>query len=163
MKRIVMSLLMLLSLSACDAVKERIGIQDPAKAEAEAKAIGAACRLSGRGLEDCYSLNESYPRASIYAGWKEMNEYMADRKMAEEPPKLDADGKPLDQGADSRTAMGLAKDGGKEAVKEPSKEVGKEPGKDAKAENGSKVEAGKDAVKDIRPKKPDLAKEVSKH
>ena len=159
MKRIVMSLLVLLSLSACDAVKERIGIQDPAKAEAEAKAIGAACRLSGRGLEDCYSLNESYPRASIYAGWKEMNEYMADRKMAEEPPKLDADGKPLDQGADSRTAMGLAKDGGKEAVKEPSKE----PGKDAKADNGSKVEAGKDAVKDIRPKKPDLAKEVSKH
>ena len=159
MKRIVLSLLMLLSLSACDAVKERMGIKDPAKAEAEAKAIGAACRLSGRGLEDCYSLNDAYPRAAIYAGWKEMNEYMADRKMAEEPPKLDADGKPLDQGADSRTAMGLAKDGGKEAVKEPSKE----PGKDAKADNGSKVEAGKDAVKDIRPKKPDLAKEVSKH
>ena len=34
--------------------------------------------------------------------------------------------------------------------------------KETKAETG-KAEAGKDAAKDVRPKKPDLAKDVSKH
>ncbi|MBI5936284.1 MAG: hypothetical protein HY850_00380 [Betaproteobacteria bacterium] len=152
MKRIVLSLLMLSSLSACDVLKDRMGIKDPAKVEAEAKAVGASCRLSGRSLEDCYNLNESYPRAPIYSGWKEMNEYMAERKMEAQPPSLGPDGKPLDRKASEPADK-------KEPAKEEGKNGGKEPAKDgAKTESG-----GKDAIKDIRPKKPDLAKEAAKH
>lgn len=144
MMRIALLVLLTLSLTACDALKDRMGIKDPAKVEAEAKAIGASCRLSGRGLEDCYDLNVSYPRAPIYAGWKEMNEYMAERKMEEQPPKSDQnDGKHMDS--------------------EPAKDMGKSSDKDAKAEPSAKDEAGKSVIKDIRPKKPDISKEVTKH
>lgn len=155
MKHIVLSLFVLFGLTACDVVKDRMGIKDPAKLEAEAKAVGASCRLSGRGLEDCYGLNESYPRAPIYAGWKEMNEYMAERKMEVQPPTLGPDGKPLEPAE----AVRMAKESAKEPTKEPAKETKAEMGK---AEMGKEA-TGKEGIKDIRPKKPDLAKEVSKH
>ena len=49
-----------LALGGC----EQLGLEDPAKVaaikEAEGKAIGGACRHSGRALEDCYVMN---PRA----------------------------------------------------------------------------------------------------
>ena len=66
-----------LFLAGCDQIKERAGFPDPARQEAEGKAIGGACRHAGRGLEDCYRLNKEASKAAIYAGWKEMNEYMA--------------------------------------------------------------------------------------
>jgi hypothetical protein len=71
---------------------ERLGIRDPARLaaerEAEGKAIGAGCRHAGRSLEDCYSLNEEAPKASVFAGWKEMNDYMAANNIAVVPPQL---------------------------------------------------------------------------
>jgi hypothetical protein len=70
---------------------ERFGIEDPAKAaaarEAEGKAVGAGCRHSGRSLEDCYSLNDGAPKAAVFAGWKEMNDYMVANKMEVVPAK----------------------------------------------------------------------------
>ena len=146
MMRIAPLLLISFLLAGCDVVKDRMGVKDPAKLEAEAKAVGASCRLSGRSLEDCYTLNDSSPRAPIYAGWKEMNEYMAERKMEVQPPRLGPDGKPV---ARAEVAQ---------ASKEPSKEAKAEMATEA-VKNGT----GKEAVKDIRPKKPDLAKEVAKH
>lgn len=159
MMRIALLALLSLLLTGCDVIKERMGIKDPAKVEAEAKAIGASCRLSGRSLEDCYNLHDNYPRAPIYTGWKEMNEYMAERKMEAQPPKLDAHGKPIEQ-AEFAAKKELAKDTGKETAKEASKDAkpAKDEGKEAKPEA-----AEKEAIKDIRPKKPDLAKEVTKH
>ncbi len=71
---------------------ERLGIPDPAKAqaqaEAEGKAIGSACRHAGRAIEDCYTLNQSAPKAAIFAGWKEMNDYMVENKITEVAPLL---------------------------------------------------------------------------
>ena len=71
---------------------ERLGIPDPAKAqaqaEAEGKAIGSACRHAGRAIEDCYTLNQAAPKAAIFSGWKEMNDYMAENKIAEVAPQL---------------------------------------------------------------------------
>ncbi len=64
-------------LGGCDQMKERAGFQDPLRMEAEGKAIGGACRHAGRGLEDCFRLNTASSKSAIYAGWKEMNEYMA--------------------------------------------------------------------------------------
>ncbi|MHB8948484.1 MAG: hypothetical protein ACYC4S_05415 [Rhodoferax sp.] len=49
--------------------------------EAEAKAIGGACRYGVRGIEDCYSLNEGASKAAIFAGWKDMDEYMSENKI----------------------------------------------------------------------------------
>jgi hypothetical protein len=75
-------------LAACD----RLGIPDPAKkAEAEqeeGKAIGGACRHAGRALEDCFTLNPAASKASIFAGWKEMNDYMAENKIDVVKPQL---------------------------------------------------------------------------
>lgn len=52
-----------------------------AQREAEAKAIGSACRYGLRGIEDCYDLNEDASKAAIFAGWKEMDEYMRENKI----------------------------------------------------------------------------------
>lgn len=52
-----------------------------AQREAEAKAIGGACRYGLRGIEDCYSLNEDASKAAIFTGWKEMDEYMRENKI----------------------------------------------------------------------------------
>ena len=71
---------------------ERLGIPDPAKAaaerDAEGKAIGAACRHTGRSLEDCYGLNERALKAAVFSGWREMNDYMVSNKMETVPSKL---------------------------------------------------------------------------
>ena len=76
------------ALIGCD----RLGIPDPARdaaiKEAEAKATGSACRHAGRGIEDCYALNPDAGRAAVYAGWKEMNDYMRENKIEEIKPQI---------------------------------------------------------------------------
>ena len=52
-----------------------------AKREADAKAVGSACRYGIRSIEDCYSLNEAASKADIFTGWKEMDEYMRENKI----------------------------------------------------------------------------------
>lgn len=49
--------------------------------EADGRAIGAACRHAGRALEDCYALNGRAEKAAIFAGWREMNDYMRENKI----------------------------------------------------------------------------------
>ena len=49
--------------------------------EADSKAIGGACRHGLRSIEDCYSLNEKATRSAVFAGWKEMDQYMRDNKI----------------------------------------------------------------------------------
>ena len=69
-----------LLLSACDL----LGLgPDPrvAQREADAKAIGGACRHGLRSIEDCYTLNKGVNKAAIYAGWREMDEYMRENKL----------------------------------------------------------------------------------
>lgn len=81
-------ILLVASLSAC----ELLGIPDPAKEaerkDAEGKAIGSACRHAGRALEDCFALNTTAQKASVFAGWKEMNDYMAQNKIENVKPEL---------------------------------------------------------------------------
>lgn len=79
---------LLLALTAC----EQLGIEDPAKAaaakEAEGKAIGSACRHAMRAIEDCYTLNPKASKAAVYAGWREMDEYMRENKLDGVAPAL---------------------------------------------------------------------------
>lgn len=56
--------------------------------EPEAKAVGSACRQSGRAIEDCYSIYGWLPKAGIYAGWREMDEYMRENKLETVAPQL---------------------------------------------------------------------------
>jgi hypothetical protein len=49
--------------------------------ETEGKAIGSACRHAIRGVEDCYTLNPVASKSAVFAGWKEMDQYMRDNKL----------------------------------------------------------------------------------
>jgi hypothetical protein len=68
---------------------EQLGIEDPARVaearEAEGRAVGGACRHSGRALEDCYKLNAKASKAAIYAGWRDMDAYMRENNIAVVP------------------------------------------------------------------------------
>jgi hypothetical protein len=55
--------------------------------EAEGKAVGGACRHAGRAIEDCFVLNKRADKAAIFAGWREMNDYMRDNKVETVPPQ----------------------------------------------------------------------------
>jgi hypothetical protein len=58
--------------------------------EADGKAVGGACRHAGRALEDCYALNRKAERAAVFAGWREMNDYMRENKIDAVAPQLGA-------------------------------------------------------------------------
>jgi hypothetical protein len=98
---------------------ERLGIEDPATVaaarEAEGKAVGAGCRHAGRSLEDCYGMNERALKAAVFAGWKEMNDYMAANKIEAVVPQLaqaavePEAGKPAGHGAEHARPSSAAK------------------------------------------------------
>ena len=73
---------------------EQLGMESPEKAaatrEADGKAIGGACRHAGRAIEDCYALNKKAERAAVFAGWREMNDYMRENKIEAVAPQLAA-------------------------------------------------------------------------
>lgn len=92
MKTYILTTVAVLALSGCDQIGQKLGLEDPAKKEArmepEAKAVGSACRQSGRAIEDCYSIYGWLPKAGIYAGWREMDEYMRENKLETVAPQL---------------------------------------------------------------------------
>ncbi len=112
---VLLSTLCLLA-SGCD----QLGIESAAtvlaKKEADGKATGGACRHAGRAIEDCYTLNKKTDKAAMYAGWREMSEYMRENKLEPvlpvilpEPPKpvpkpVPADGDGTDEPADDKPA-----------------------------------------------------------
>jgi hypothetical protein len=74
---------------------EQLGIESvsaiAARKEADGKAVGGACRHAGRAIEDCYTLNRKADRAAVYAGWREMNDYMLENKIGPVVPLLTAE------------------------------------------------------------------------
>jgi hypothetical protein len=76
------------ALSGCD----MLGIESTAdiatRREADGKAVGGACRHAGRAIEDCYGLNRKVDRAAVFAGWREMNDYMRENKIESVSPEL---------------------------------------------------------------------------
>ena len=83
---------LMLGLSGCDMIKQQMGIEDPlakaARAEADGKAVGGACRQSGRAIEDCYSIYSWLPKSAVYEGWRDMDAYMRDNKLETIEPQL---------------------------------------------------------------------------
>ncbi|PPE66635.1 hypothetical protein [Caldimonas caldifontis] len=83
-----LTLLSLVALAGCD----QLGIESAQavaeRRDAEGRALGGACRHAGRAIEDCYTLNPRADKAAIFAGWREMNDYMAENKLSEVPPQV---------------------------------------------------------------------------
>lgn len=80
-------ILPVLLLAGCDL----LGLgPDPriAQREADAKAIGGACRHGMRSIEDCYTLNKGISKSAVYAGWREMDEYMRENKLEGVRPEI---------------------------------------------------------------------------
>lgn len=79
-------------LAGCD----QLGIESPEKLAAarvaEGNAIGGACRHAGRAIEDCFALNKRADKAAVFAGWRDMNDYMRENKIEPVAPQLSAQG-----------------------------------------------------------------------
>ena len=79
-------------LAGCDMLGGALGLESPEKAaaarEADGKAIGGACRHAGRAIEDCYALNKKAEKASVFAGWRDMNDYMRENKIEPVAPQV---------------------------------------------------------------------------
>jgi len=56
-----------------------------ARKDAEGKAVGAGCRHAARSVEQCYGQNKRADKAAVFAGWKEMNDYMRENKIEAMP------------------------------------------------------------------------------
>ena len=110
---LALAALTLAGLAGCD----QLGIESAsvlaARREAEGKAIGGACRHAGRAIEDCYALNKKADKGAIFAGWREMNDYMVENKIEVVKPTLPPPGAP--------TPKAVAADEDEEAPKKHAK------------------------------------------
>ncbi len=90
--RRLLPLLFLPMLLGCERLADLLELPDPHKeaeaAEAEGRAIGGACRHAGRSLEDCYALNPKAVKSAVFAGWRDMNDYMMEHKLPEVPSQI---------------------------------------------------------------------------
>ncbi|WP_310462564.1 hypothetical protein [Sphaerotilus sp.] len=68
-------------LAGCDQLGIESASDTRARTDADAKAIGSACRHALRAIEDCYTLNPKADKAAAYTGWREMDEYMRENKL----------------------------------------------------------------------------------
>lgn len=75
-------------LAGCDQLGIESAAAGAARKEAEGKAVGGACRHAGRALEDCYTLNKKADKAAVFAGWREMNDYMRENKIDVVAPQI---------------------------------------------------------------------------
>lgn len=142
-----------LGLAGCEQVNQRLGLEDPvkkeARLEAEGKAVGSACRHSGRAIEDCYSIYRWLAKANIYAGWMEMDAYMRENSIETiapqlppapppEPPEKKKKKKPKPEGENADGAKEgeappeAAKDAGGKPAGEEVKDAAKDSGKTGK-------------------------------
>jgi hypothetical protein len=87
---LLVSLAAVVLLAGCDMLGIEPASAIAAQREAEGKAIGGACRHAGRAIEDCYALNRRAEKAAIFAGWREMNDYMRENKIEPVAPQLTA-------------------------------------------------------------------------
>ncbi len=81
-------------LGGCDLLGIEPASTLAARKEAESKAVGAGCRHAARSVEQCYGLNKRADKAAVFAGWKEMNDYMRENNIeaVPAPPETKAGG-----------------------------------------------------------------------
>lgn len=82
----------MIGLTGCDWLGLESATATAARREAEGKAIGGGCRHAGRAIEDCYVLNKRADKAAVFAGWREMNDYMRENQIQAVQPLLSGTG-----------------------------------------------------------------------
>ena len=102
-------------LAGCDQLGLEAASVTAARVEADGKAVGAACRHGGRAIEDCFTLNKRVDKAAIYAGWREMDDYMRENKLEAVAPTLGAPVKKADADDGAADASTAKADGDKPA------------------------------------------------
>jgi len=145
MQRFLLSSLLLsaAALAGCDMLGVESAEKLAAAREADGRAIGSACRHANRAIEDCYALNKKADKASVFAGWRDMNDYMRENKIEPVVPTLAAGGKPA------------------EARSEPKSDAKAEPRSEAKAD--SKPAEGEAAAEAPVEKRPARTPKAAKH
>ena len=81
-------------LAGCDALGIESAVDVAAKKEAEGKAIGSACRHAVRSIEDCFGAYPRAGKAAVFAGWREMDQYMRDNAVVGMPAEPEAGAAP---------------------------------------------------------------------
>jgi hypothetical protein len=77
----------LLGLAGCDLLGLESASDIAARKEAEGKAVGGACRHAARSIEECYEQNKRADKAAVFAGWREMNDYMRENNLEAMPAR----------------------------------------------------------------------------
>ena len=90
---LALSLPAMLAVSGCDMLGIESADRIAASREADGKAIGSACRHAGRAIEDCFAIYKKADRAAVFAGWRDMNDYMRENKIEPVAPQLAAQAK----------------------------------------------------------------------
>jgi hypothetical protein len=88
LRRPLLLLALLSTLAGCDQLGLEAASVTAARVEADGRAVGAGCRHGGRAIEDCFALNKRVDKAAIYAGWREMDDYMRENKLEAVVPTL---------------------------------------------------------------------------
>ncbi len=116
-RRLLFLLALLSPLAGCDQLGLEAASVTAARVEADGKAVGAACRHGGRAIEDCFSLNRKVDKAAIYAGWREMDDYMRENKIEAVLPSLGPAGKKTAEADDGAPAPTAKADGADKPAK----------------------------------------------
>ena len=133
-----------LLLAGCDMIGGALGIESPEKVaaarEAEGKAVGGACRHAARAIEDCYAMNKKADKAAVFAGWRDMNDYMRENKIEPVAPQG-----VTTQMADAKGADARAADAGDAAADEPPPKAKRAAKPDAAPKAGARPAKGHDS------------------
>jgi len=117
LRRLLPLLAIALPLAGCDQLGLEPASVTAARVEADGKAVGGACRHGGRAIEDCFTLNKRVDKAAIYAGWREMDDYMRENKLEAVAPTLGAAVKKADADDGAADASTARPDGDKPSEK----------------------------------------------
>jgi hypothetical protein len=140
LRRSLFLLAILTTLAGCDQLGLESASVTAARVEADGKAVGGACRYSGRAIEDCFALNKRVDKAAIYAGWREMDDYMRENKLEAVAPALAPGVKKTADAADAPADTAKSDDG---ADKPTDKSAQAEPSKGEKLARADKPAADK--------------------
>ena len=115
---------------------DMLGIESPEKTaavrDAEGRAIGGACRHAARAIEDCYALNRRADKAAVFAGWRDMNDYMRENNIEPVIPviNLQAASSKLIEPEASASKKDTPSENNQEKVKPMAKELPKNKSKE---------------------------------
>lgn len=87
----LLSIALVTGLGGCDLLGIEGASAVAARRDAEGRAVGAGCRQGARSVEQCYDLNKRADKAAVFAGWRDMNDYMRENKLEAMPSLPDLD------------------------------------------------------------------------